>query len=74
MLAPAFFPLWDKKIADAYGCAYADAPTARYLEFILLQKSLVSELSEVIESLSAEKTALKVLDEFNYARFTKGWA
>lgn len=73
LLAPAFFPLWDLKIAIAYRCRYSADPAGKYLAFMRMQQSIVSTLEETIESLSDGKSPLKVLDEYNYAKFTKEW-
>lgn len=73
ILAPHFFPLWDAVIANAYDCYYAKAAGRRYIKFKRLETDPVGELREPIEGLLAGKTALKVLDEYSYARFTKEW-
>lgn len=73
LLAPSFFPLWDAAIATAYSCPYSTDPVAKYLRFMRLSKHMVGELRETIESLLDGKTPLKVLDEDNYAKFTKEW-
>lgn len=73
LLAPSFFPLWDDKIASAYGCGYARDPARKYLKFMAISKDTITHLRAVIDDLLDEKTALKVLDEYNYAKFTKEW-
>jgi len=73
LLAPSFFPLWDEAIAKAYSCYYNTNPATKYLRFMSLSKEIVAELRESIDSLLDGKTRLKVLDEYNYARFTKEW-
>jgi hypothetical protein len=75
LLAPEYFPLWDFKIARAYGCAYAKQPAARYLDFLRKMKDLVKQL-DVQGAIpdGSGKTSLKVLDEYNYATYTKRWA
>jgi len=67
LLAPAFFPLWDAEIARAYGCHYT------YIPFIRRMKELAELLAPEIDARSTDKTLLKLIDEYNYARFTKGW-
>lgn len=67
LLAPAFFPLWDDKIAREYDCRY------QYISFIQKMKGLVEILTPEIDLQNSEKTLLKLIDEYNYARFTKGW-
>jgi hypothetical protein len=71
LLAPGFFPLWDKKIAVAYRCDYYLKPAERYIDFTRLSQGQARELEKVIPP--AGKTLLKLIDEYNYARYTKGW-
>ena len=73
LLAPEFFPIWDQKIAQAYGCDYSSRPAERYLLFMRKMQSLVTALGFAKSSAPSDKTALKVVDEYNYSRFTKGW-
>lgn len=74
LLAPSFFPLWDKAIAEAYGCGYSSDPARAYLKFMGISKTMVAKLQETMEPLLQGKTRLKVVDEYNYAHFTKKWA
>ena len=67
LLAPAFFPLWDDKIARAYQCHY------KYIPFIREMKTLAQILAPGIEVQRTGKTLLKLIDEYNYAKFTKEW-
>lgn len=73
LLAPGFFPLWDAAIAEAYDCYYSTDPVGKYLTFMSIAKDMVADLQETIQSLVDGKTPLKVLDEYNYAKFTKKW-
>jgi hypothetical protein len=73
LLAPRFFPLWDTAIARAYSCSYSRDPVVQYVRFMGLSKDLVTELRSTITPLLDGKTPLKVLDEYNYAKYTKGW-
>ena len=68
-LAPAFFPLWDDKIAKAYGCYYSTDPSSKYLMFMQISKDMADGLRGKIQT--GETTLLKVIDEYNYAKFTK---
>ena len=72
LLAPGFFPLWDKAIAIAYTCDYSVGAVDAYLRFIDIAKAMVERHAQTIPLL-ANKTPLKVLDEYNYAKFTKKW-
>ena len=65
-------PLWDLKIANAYGCRYAADPAATYLRFLVKIRGLARAMANVhIEDTT--KTVVKLIDEYNYARFPKGW-
>ena len=83
-LAPDFFPLWDRSIAEAFvgtvtGMNFAD----QYIAFMNLTKTQIDQLIEdwgswsnvsdqlTIDSIS--KPLLKRLDENNYARYTYPW-
>jgi hypothetical protein len=69
LLAPAFFPLWDDKIAKAYGCYYSTSPGSKYLTFIEKSKIMADGLRGKVKT--GGTTLLKVIDEYNYATFTK---
>lgn len=71
LLAPAFFPLWDREIALAYGCNYSGEPASRYVEFSRIAMSMARALDG--SPLPEGKTLLKLIDEYNYARYTKQW-
>ena len=74
LVAPDFFPLWDHKIAKAYGYAYSYNPEEKYLSFLRETREIVARLQSSVnpESLK-KKTFLKLIDEYNYAKYTKGW-
>ena len=71
LLAPQFFPLWDRKIAKSYGISLDSAGqnSVEYLRFMTIAVSQVAQLNcnDKYDGL------LKRIDEFNYCRFTKGW-
>jgi hypothetical protein len=71
LLAPGFFPLWDNKIARAYRCHYSHNPSGQYLQFMKISKGMAESLRGKIETRGS--TLLKVIDEYNYVKFTKGW-
>jgi hypothetical protein len=76
LLAPAYFPLWDSEIAKAYGCSYGTSADKKYIRFLRIQRDILARLhlnAGEIESLGADKTRLKLLDEYNYSKFTKNW-
>ena len=70
LLAPRFFPLWDDKIAKAYDCSYTNRPAAKYLAFMRISSDQAGQLEGVVTD---EWGVLKIIDEYNYAKFTKAW-
>jgi hypothetical protein len=71
LLAPAFFPLWDREIALAYGCDYSRQPSTHYLAFVEITLSMTRALHTFTPP--EGKTLLKLIDEYNYAKYTKRW-
>jgi hypothetical protein len=67
LLAPSFFPLWDDKIARKYECRYY------YVPFMQKMQRLAQILAPEIDLNVTGKTLLKLIDEYNYAKFTKQW-
>ena len=72
LLAPAFFPLWDEKIAKAYDCYYDVNPADKYINFMRKTKEIAAALASCIQIID-DKTLLKLIDEYNYAKHTKQW-
>ena len=92
VIAPRFFPLWDREIGVAYGCRVDDRDES-YLRFTKKTIEIIDTLEREYDSggdraglpdaknLAAalsirtrfSKPILKFLDEYNYAKFTKGW-
>jgi len=74
LLAPNFFPLWDDRIAKVYGCYYNSYPAEKYIRFMGLMRKFVEKARDyVVLSNYQNKTLLKLIDEFNYSKYTKGW-
>ena len=72
LLAPRFFPLWDRRIAAAYGLALGPAGKNASKYWRLAQIS--REQSETLTASGIEpERVLKALDEYNYCRFTMNW-
>jgi hypothetical protein len=71
LLAPGFFPLWDEKIAQAYDCYYDDDAAGQYMTFLSKTKAMAEVLAPQVNV--GGKTLLKLIDEYNYAKWTKGW-
>jgi len=73
VLVPDFFPLWDSKIADAYGCWYfADTSAPRYILFCKKMK-LMAEKLEICVPSPDDRPLLKRIDEYNSAKYTGHW-
>jgi hypothetical protein len=72
LLAPRFLPIWDDKIARAYACYYNQNPGPKYLAFAYKMKALGRQLQEHVPP-DCGRTFLKLIDEYNYAKYTKGW-
>lgn len=71
LLAPSFFPIWDYEIANRYGCRYSARPADSYLSFCGKIRKVAEELEE--SPADPERSLVKRIDEYNYARFSKGW-
>jgi len=71
LLAPNFFPLWDDKIARAYGCYYNQNPDEKYISFCKITKSIADKVKDYI--VRSDKTLTKLIDEYNYSKYTQGW-
>ncbi|MCJ7496694.1 MAG: hypothetical protein MUO78_00980 [candidate division Zixibacteria bacterium] len=71
LLAPKFFPLWDYKIAKAYKCYYNEKPAEKYIIFCKKTKTVADQLRNYVHR--SEKTIVKLIDEYNYSKYTKGW-
>jgi len=74
LLAPDFFPLWDKEIAVKFGCDYARGPLSNYLCFFGKIKDIAEDLAtdEAVRSLvgTTKRTVIKLIDEYNYVTCT----
>jgi len=72
LLAPRFFPLWDRAIAKACGLALKlkGKNAEQYCRFMRI-------VQEMVRHLGGEHTIgqnpLKAIDEYNYCSYTKGW-
>lgn len=77
LLAPNFFPLWDNRIARKYRCYYNENPAEKYVSFCKKIKEFVAKFKEdeVIRNYAKKlkKTLIKLIDEYNYSKYTQGW-
>ncbi len=71
LLAPRFFPLWDRAIAKAYGLGLGERGknAKRYSRFMTIAKKQCSALGR---KGPASWNPLKALDEYNYCKHTLG--
>lgn len=75
LLAPAFFPLWDDPISRAYNCYFLSGkfPEDKYITFMKRMKQIALVVEAYPEVHQPGKTILKLIDEYNYSKFTKSW-
>jgi hypothetical protein len=77
LLAPNFFPLWDEAIAKkGYKCYWYNSKKAvsKYLFFFKKMKAFCEYLAEKnVKDDKGGMTLLKIIDEYNYSKYTKGW-
>ena len=69
LLAPKFFPLWDRAIAEGYGLPLGKKGhnEERYWHFMQITKEQIRQLGENLTG----GNMLKALDEYNYCVYTK---
>jgi hypothetical protein len=72
LLAPRFFPLWDRAIAEAYGLPLGQkgGNAQRYRRFMGIVKGQVQRLDR---EQAIGRNPLKAIDEYNYCKYTKRW-
>jgi hypothetical protein len=72
LLAPNFFPLWDNKIARAYGCYYNKNSAEKYVSFCWKMKEMAEKIQDCLPN-PDDRSILKRIDEYNYSKYTKEW-
>jgi hypothetical protein len=72
LLAPRFFPLWDRKIAHEYGLALRKIGqnSDRYYSFMKIAQG---QSAALVRQGYSGRNVLKALDEYNYGKFSRGW-
>ncbi len=73
LLAPRFFPLWDYEIANKYMCRYDQNSVSAYIKFCKLSEKMVNLAKSWGYKEENDKSVLKLIDEYNYAHYTKRW-
>jgi len=71
LLAPKFFPLWDDKIARAYRCYYHRRPAHKYVSFCKITRTIAGKVKDY--GIQSNKTLVKLIDEYNYSKYTRKW-
>jgi hypothetical protein len=71
LLAPKFFPLWDIKIAQAYKCYYDKKPEEKYILFCKVIQIITDKVKDY--TVCSDKSIVKLIDEYNYSKYTKKW-
>jgi hypothetical protein len=71
LMAPTFFPIWDRKIAPAYGCPYVGNPGEAYWRFCRVTRAVAKATRGY--TARRDKSLVKLIDEYNYSKFAKGW-
>jgi len=69
LLAPNFFPLWDNKISKAYSCYYNQNPEKQYVQFCKITKAF----AEKVKGYTRRPDILKLIDQYNYSKFSQKW-
>ena len=70
-LTPRVFPMWDTSIAPKYVRDYRTNPARKYLLFCRNIKAFAEKAKDY--TTQDNKTVVKLIDEYNYAKYTKGW-
>lgn len=72
LLSPKFFPLWDETIANSYGCNYGSNPSDKFYLFCEKMKTFAETVNKY-ENNPEDVTILKLIDEYNYTKYTRKW-
>jgi hypothetical protein len=73
VLTPEFLPIWDNPIADAYGHILdSDIAHLQYADFCHQMKYLADKVRTCVPY-PDDRSLLKRIDEYNYAKYTQGW-
>jgi hypothetical protein len=73
VLAPHSLPLWDSTIAWRYNCLYINETAAiQYLVFIKKIQYLAKKVKDCVPK-QDDRSLLKRIDEYNFAKYTANW-
>ena len=78
VLVPTFFPMWDSNIAPAYKQNYYNGkPEEKYISFCKQIKCIYEHIAKYEDVISyasnSNKTLIKLIDEYNYSKYTGKW-
>jgi len=80
LLAPGFFPIWDNAIAKGYGCKWNNSEDSvnKYFKFMQKAKDFIDDMDHyskkaILKNCPDRNSLLKILDEYNYAKYTRKW-
>ena len=77
LLAPEFLPIWDSTIAWRYDCLYGIVELAapKYVTFCWKMKEISEKVRdyECVRNPNPKRSLLKMIDEYNYSKFTREW-
>ena len=71
LLAPDFFPLWDRAIAEAYG-VYLGQRGKNGKKYYGFMETTRTQVLRLRKERRGKKHLVKSVDEFNYCRYTLG--
>lgn len=71
LLAPDFFPLWDRAIAEAYGI-YLGPRGKNGKKYYGYAETTRNQVQRLRKERKGRKHLVKAVDEFNYCRYTLG--
>ena len=73
VLTPDFLPIWDSTIAWKYGDLYLTETAAdHYVAFCSKMQIMASNVRQCVPT-PDDRSLLKRIDEYNYAKYTMGW-
>lgn len=72
LLAPWFFPIWDRTIAYEYGFNLQNRGK-NYSQYYCFMKIAQKQCKCLVGKLKKGQNPLKAIDEYNYCKYTKEW-
>ena len=72
LLAPQFFPLWDRTIAKVYGISMKKTGENAEL-YVKFMHCIKKQCAALCDKDPFDNRLLKFIDEYNYCKHSKGW-